>query len=192
MKRIVIFSDCTFSCVALHSIIRELYPDAKVKEAGDSVNLNDFNTIIFILNEGNVFQYGHYFINYYNDLPHHKIIIIGDGKVNIMFSAIVCCECKSIDINLTLKELSVKLDFFMIEKPLKQRIIRKETAISSSEIEVISMLSAGYSLSDIALLKKRSLKTISHYKCSFFRKLGLENRLATLLKITKGTNWAKA
>ncbi|WP_431224004.1 hypothetical protein ACQ86O_02480 [Serratia sp. L9] len=49
------------------------------------------------------------------------------------------------------------------------------------------MLSAGHSLSEIAFIKRRSLKTISHYKCSFFRKLGLENRLVTLLKITQGT-----
>lgn len=192
MKGIAIFSSCTFSCAALRSILTELYPDTETKEAVVPFDLIDTDTVIFILNECNLLHYSEFFLRYYTHIQHDKIILLGEKRNTLLFNAIACQEYKSIDVTLSTKKLTTEFSETISKRNFRQGDISKKNTITPCEIEVIRMLSAGQSLSEIAFIKSKSLKTISHYKYSFFRKLGLEDWLVTLLKITKGIDKAKA
>ncbi|WP_431224003.1 hypothetical protein ACQ86O_02475 [Serratia sp. L9] len=107
MKGIVIFSNCTFSRAALHSILIDLYPGAEIKDAdaSDPLDLIDTDRIIFILNECNLLYYSEFFLKYCKYIPYEKIILLGDERNNLIFNAIACHEYKHIDITLPTKIL---------------------------------------------------------------------------------------
>ena len=62
----------------------------------------------------------------------------------------------------------------------KQEIDERFASLSPREVEVLRIFVAGYSVSDVARLLKRSVKTVSAQKVSAMRKLAVESDQALL------------
>ncbi|MEE8875377.1 response regulator [Pseudomonas helleri] len=62
----------------------------------------------------------------------------------------------------------------------KQEIDERFASLSPREVEVLRIFVAGYSVSDVARLLKRSVKTVSAQKISAMRKLAVESDQALL------------
>ncbi|NTY85626.1 response regulator transcription factor [Serratia fonticola] len=186
MNRIVVYSNCTFSYTGMHDILCDKYPGLSVIRPKADLDIIDADFIILIINECNLLQYSEFLLTYCKHLPYAKFIIVGEVSDCNLFNAILGCQYKSIDIRLPMKELKAQCGRLMLENEISLKMVALKNMITPSEIEVIKMLSTGFSLSQVAALKKRSLKTISHHKCSFFRKLGLENRTSILLRFSSG------
>lgn len=141
------------------------------------------NCIIFILSEDNLFECIDLYFEqiFYRDSI--NVITSGSKKLVGAFNSITGQEFSSIDISANINELTIYLRSAIACYQVTEKTL-PVNSITKSEYETIQMISTGLSVTEIASIKEKSVKTISSYKCSFFRKLGLKNSTANLLKLT--------
>ncbi|CAI2158587.1 Transcriptional activator protein BglJ [Serratia fonticola] len=190
MKKIAIFSSCSYSYLSLHVAFNERHPKAHTIHSTNPIDMVGADLVIFIISACDILQYSTIFLKYCKFNPDKKIVTIGEGKHNEVFDAVIGCKNRRIDIKLPLREILNQCENIIYDNKPPLHVICENT-IKPIEIEIIRMLSQGYSLTEIAIKKNRNLKTISHHKCGFFRKLGVKNRLDTLLKLNSGRKYTQ-
>lgn len=186
MKRFLIFSDCSFSQLAIHKILTDLYKEIYLIHGNHSTNASDADYIIFVLTEHDIFQCSEFFIRHCKDIGYEKIILIGKSKAIETFQKIMGRKHKSVNIKMKKDEVALNIDRLIKERKEIQLLSVGKSTITSSEIEVIRMLQNGFTVSEIAIYKERSPKTISKHKCNFLKKIGARNRAAMLFDIIHG------
>ncbi|ATM74961.1 hypothetical protein CRN79_03465 [Serratia fonticola] len=182
-KNVVVWGECIYSYLALQSIINELYPSFYVSRFMSPNSIIDSDFVFFIINSRNLIESSSIFMS--SDLSEKKVIVIGDVAHTKLFDVIVNRENSYIDVFLQLDDFKLRCLELMRNVRVRGCVSgrRYSYVVSPLEVEVVRMLSSGLTLSQIAKIKKKSLKTISHHKCSFFRKVGMKNNAVNLLKL---------
>lgn len=185
MERIIVFSDCSYFNVGLSSLLNEVMSDVVVHISNPTLPMNAYDLVILLVNEQNLLRSISFLLDHKDLNKSGKVLIFADAKTLRILSGLYYGDLSTIRLDLPLRKLINAFHTFNLNYLDRKYNVKNKSTITSSELEVIQMLLTGLSLTEIARLKKRSVKTISHQKCSFFRKLGLQNRLNTLLWLAK-------
>lgn len=183
MRRVSIFCDIPFYYMAFSYILKKNTPVTSTENVNGKSDFTTIDCIVFILSEDNLFECIDLYFERVFSRGSINVITSGSKKLVDIFNSIAGREFSSIDIYVSINELTVYLKRAISYCQITGNNLPVNSIIKS-EYETIRMISMGLSVTEIAAIKEKSVKTISSYKCNFFRKLGLKNSTANLLKLT--------
>lgn len=191
MKRIAILCNCSYTYLALSTLITNTYlksgEDVEIKRAKLTIDIHESDVIVLIINEANIFACSEFVINLVKRNIRSNILIISDMCNLNIFTLITGQVYDFINIHSCVNDVNNAIENAACSKIFIKKIIKQHRKISPKEIEVIRLLSIGFTMTDISKIKHISIKTISAHKCNFFKKIGLKNSPAVLLKLTNQT-----
>lgn len=148
----------------------------------EKVDFSKIDCVILMLDEWNLSDG---IMMYYTKLifePNLNIVLVGRKVAVKIFRALVGKLFNAIDLNMSINGF-IKC---MVSLLIRMLILKtRQKLITNNEIETIRLLSIGYRVNQIAKYKNSNVKTISQYKCCFFRKLGMTNKAINLYKLSR-------
>lgn len=183
MKMVSIFCDNTYHYIAFNYLLKKKFFVTLTDRIHSEIDFKASECILFFLSEKNLFEC---IDLYYRALAYKdnlNLMVVGSEDLVNLFNAISGRRFSSIDIYLSIDEIIVYLRNFVNHTQSLEKVVSK-VEMSTSELEIMRMLSMGFSVTEIASMKGKSVKTISSHKCSFFRKFGLKNNQVNLVKLT--------
>lgn len=184
MTRITIYSNNTYHYTALYYLLKKhVYVTPLETEFNFEIDYKKLDCIILVINEGNIYDCLRMYFNSMLNEAHLKIILVGETNVVNIFIAITGRVFHKIDIFTKIDDL-IKNLILIIYGQSSLESISNYNVVSVNEFETIQLLAAGLTLNQIAKYKKKDIKSISHYKCCFFRKLGLKNNAVNIFTLT--------
>lgn len=187
MIRTSICCDNVYHYIAFEYILKKYAQISVVTQNYVETDFSKIECMIIMLDEQN---FSDCIKMYYTTLvfnTHLNIVLVGQKDVINIFRALTGKKINAIDISINVDDLIIWLIIF-IYKPSSLDVIPQYNIITINELETIRLLSNGLSVTQIAKHKKKNIKTISYYKCCFFRKLGLKNSTINLFKLTRSNS----
>lgn len=183
MRRVSIYCDNVFYYLAFSNILKKSIFVTFTDRVHARTDFTTTECLVLILSDGNLFECIDLYYKNFVSRDDIKIITSGSKNVVNIFNAITGRKFSSIYISVSIDELTHFLRR-VVNRCLFPDNSPPKNVITENEYEIIRLISMGFSVTEIAAMKEKSVKTISSHKCSFFRKLGLKNSKRNLLKLT--------
>lgn len=188
MEKIFIFSDNVFYYLAVRNIIIEILKISNVEKLNHKSNtLFEDNLVIIILDETYLRKNVELYYYVRKQTTDARIVVVGTLSACVIFKVITGYASSSIDIKSSIRNLAEMLRLRVTDTN-KQRTKEINTNITYEEVETMRMISMGYSMNEIAYFKEKSVKTISRYKCNYFKKIGLKNNAMNMMNLSRYFN----
>lgn len=177
MPRVIIWSECQFTKLALKEIISKKLPyvDNVIPfDQNEGMNLFAKDYLIIDPSGGGFHRCYEFLRENLNILDPERILIVSSAVDMLMLELLLKKEFKF---------LKKKSDLVDVERSIEQFIQLQGSAINKEEFnynitkmeeKVLVMMMSGLSVTSISNILKLSVKTISVHKCNSLRKIGVD------------------
>lgn len=177
MPRVIIWSDCQFTKLALKEIISKNLPYVNGIVCYDrSGEVNLYKTDYVIIDpSGGGFHKCYEFLNEnINLLDPERILIISSEVDMLMLGLLLKKQFKFLKKKKELPEIVTAIQQFIQLQNITSNKESVDYKITKMEEKVLVMMMSGLSVTSISNILKLSVKTISVHKCNSLRKIGVD------------------
>ncbi|CAM3829304.1 helix-turn-helix transcriptional regulator [Rahnella bruchi] len=184
MPRVIIWSECQYTKLALKEIIsKELpYVDGVISyDQGDEVNLYAKDYLIIDPSGGGFHRCYEFLREHLNILDPIRILIMSSAVDMLMLELLLKKEFKFLKKKKELPAVVTSVEQLI---QLQGITINKESFnynITKMEEKVLVMMMSGLSVTSISNILKLSVKTVSVHKCNSLRKIGVDANSSSAL-----------
>ncbi|RJT35159.1 helix-turn-helix transcriptional regulator [Rahnella woolbedingensis] len=184
MPRVIIWSECQYTKLALKEIISKELPyvdDVISYDQGDEVDLYAKDYLIIDPSGGGFHRCYEFLRENLNILDPIRILVMSSAVDMLMLELLLKREFKFLK---NKKELSAVVTTVEQLIQLQGITINKESFnynITKMEEKVLVMMMSGLSVTSISNILKLSVKTISVHKCNSLRKIGVDANSSSAL-----------
>ncbi|PKE32800.1 LuxR family transcriptional regulator [Rahnella sp. AA] len=177
MPRVIIWSECQFTKLALKEIISKKLPYVNGVisfDQDDEVNFYTKDYLIIDPSGGGFHKCYEFLRENLNVLDPERILIVSSAVDVLMLELLLKKEFKFLKKKKTLSAIAGEVEQFI---QLQGIAINKESFnynITKMEEKVLVMMMSGLSVTSISNILKLSVKTISVHKCNSLRKIGVD------------------
>lgn len=177
MPRVIIWSECQFTKLALKEIISKKLPYVNgviSYEESDETNLYAKDYLIIDPSGGGFHKCYEFLRENLNVLDPERILIVSSAVDVLMLELLLKKEFKFLKKKETLPAVVSEVEQFI---QLRGNAVNKEAFnynITKMEEKVLVMMMSGLSVTSISNILKLSVKTISVHKCNSLRKIGVD------------------
>lgn len=177
MPRVIIWSECQFTKLAMKKIISKKLPYVNNvilfdQSEGMTLYVKDY---LIIDPSGGGFHRSYEFLSEnLNILDPERILIVSSAVDMLMLELLLKKEFKFLKKKSDLPEVERSIEEFIL---LQGNAVNKEAFnynITKMEEKVLVMMMSGLSVTSISNILKLSVKTISVHKCNSLRKIGVD------------------
>lgn len=177
MPRLIIWSECQFTRLALKEIVSRKLPyvtEVMFIGSDDKVNLCTRDYLI-IDPSGDGFHKCYEFLNENSNILEPERVLIFSSEVDmLMLDLLFKKEFKFLKKKRYLPEISSAVEKFIQLKTLMSDEDVLNYKITKMEEKILVMMMSGLSVKNISNILKLSVKTISVHKCNSLRKIGVD------------------
>jgi len=177
MPRVIIWSECQFTKLALKEIISKNLPYVNGIVCYDrSGEVNLYKTDYVIIDpSGGGFHKCYEFLNEnINLLDPERILIISSEVDMLMLGLLLKKQFKFLKKKKELPEIVTAIQQFIQLQNITSNKESVDYKITKMEEKVLVMMMSGLSVTSISNILKLSVKTISVHKCNSLRKIGVD------------------
>ena len=178
MPRVVIWSECQFTQLALETLILKLPFHIYVLSFPQN-NKNIFfdSSDYFILDPSHksFSRCYEFLLAHHERMDDNRMIFYSESLDATIMSTLLKRGIRSFSKNNNLQETTSLITKFILLKDISDLCDQHFLVITKMEIKILSMLVSGVSIRDISMILKRSIKTVSAHKCNLFKKIGITN-----------------
>ncbi|MBU9848326.1 helix-turn-helix domain-containing protein [Rahnella ecdela] len=184
MPRVIIWSECQYTKLALKEIISKKLPyvnDVISYDQGDEVSLYAKDYLIIDPSGGGFHRCYEFLRENVNILDPIRILIMSSAVDMLMLELLLKKEFKFLKKKNELPEVVTSVEQLI---QLQGITINKESFnynITKMEEKVLVMMMSGLSVTSISNILKLSVKTVSVHKCNSLRKIGVDANSSSAL-----------
>lgn len=192
MPRVIIWSECQYTKLALKEIISRKLPyvnDVISYDYGDEVDLYAKDYLIIDPSGGGFHRCYEFLRENLRILDPERILIMSSAVDMLMLELLLKKECKFLKKKKELPAVVTSVEQFI---QLKGVTLNKEAFnynITKMEEKVLVMMMSGLSVTSISNILKLSVKTVSVHKCNSLRKIGVDANSSSALFFCINMPW---
>jgi len=178
MPRVIIWSECQYTKLALETLILKLPFHVDVLTLPQNKNSITFDSSdYFILDpaDKSFSRCYEFLLQHHERMDDNRMIFYSESLDATIMSTLLKRGIRSFSKNNSLQETSNLITKFILLKDISDLCDQHFLLITKMEIKILSMLVSGVSIRDISMILKRSIKTVSAHKCNLFKKIGITN-----------------
>lgn len=177
MPRVVIWSECQFTQLALETLILKLPFHIDVLSFPQNNNIFFDSSDYFILDPSHksFSRCYEFLLAHHERMDDNRIIFYSESLDATIMSTLLKRGIRSFSKNNNLQDTTSLITKFILLKDISVLCDQHFLVITKMEIKILSMLVSGVSIRDISMILKRSIKTVSAHKCNLFKKIGITN-----------------
>lgn len=174
--KIFLWCECSFTKLGFSSLLDEKF-DISYSECYQDFNMgNKHDLYIFIVSNFNIFAISMLVKSNPLLMKGKNILFLSKNKLVDPLRLLCTPEVKNISISQFTSNIEGSInDILSCNSSVGNSINNKVTI---EELKIMKLISEGKSITDISIMLKKSIKTVSGQKVSFFKKIGLKNNLA--------------
>lgn len=177
MPRVIIWSECQFTKLALKEIISKKLPyvnDVILYERDDRVSLFTKDYLIIDPSGGGFHKCYEFLNENINILDPERILIVSSEVDMLMLALLLKKQFKFLKKKKGLSEIVSAVQQFIQVQNMTNNKESVDYKITKMEEKVLVMMMSGLSVTSISNILKLSVKTISVHKCNSLRKIGVD------------------
>lgn len=178
MPRVIIWSECQYTNLALEALIIKLPFNIDILNLPQNRNSITFHSSDYFIIDPSYKSFSkcyNFLLEHHERIDDNRIVFYSEPLDATIMSTLLNREIRSFSKNNQLPDTTEFLKKFILLKDITHLCDQHFLVITKMEIKVLSMLVSGVSISDISMILKRSIKTVSAHKCNLFKKIGIAN-----------------
>lgn len=177
MPRVIIWSECQFTKLAIKEIISKKLPYVNgviFFDRDDEVNLYTKDYLIIDPSGGGFHKCYEFLNENINVLDPERILIISSEVDMLMLGLLLKKQFKFLKKKKGLSEIVSAIQQFIQLQNMTSNKESFDYKITKMEEKVLVMMMSGLSVTSISNILKLSVKTVSVHKCNSLRKIGVD------------------
>lgn len=178
MPRIIIWSECQYTKLALDVIIKKLpFHIDVICFPQDENNITFQSSDYFIIDPSHksFSRCYEFLLQNHERMDVKRIVFYSEFVDATIMSTLLKRGFRSFSKNNELQKTVHLITKLILLKDISKLCDQHLLLITKMEIKILSMLVSGVSIRDISMILKRSIKTVSAHKCNLFKKIGVTN-----------------
>lgn len=178
MPRVIIWSECQYTKLALEAVISRLPFHVDVitfPGANRNVTLHSSDYFILDPSHKSFSRCYAFLVDKQGVLDESRTLLYSEPIDSTIMATLLKRKIPCFSKKNSLLNTRTLITKFILLKDIFSLCEHHSLTITKMEIKILSMLVSGISIRDIALILKRSIKTVSAHKCNLFKKIGVTN-----------------
>lgn len=178
MPRVIIWSECQYTTLALEAVISSLpFHVDIISFPGANKNIALTSSDYFILDPSHksFARCYEFLVNKQGVFDESRTLLYSEPIDSTIMATLLKRKIPCFSKTNSLQNTRILITKFILLKDIVSLCEQHSLTITKMEIKILSMLVSGISVRDISMILKRSIKTVSAHKCNLFKKIGVNN-----------------